>query len=213
MLSRNDILRIVMDETLKKRLCDVWWIAPGCALIVGMTLLAGLRGQGESSAWLQIVLAFPAGIFVACAMIMPGISGAAIFYIFGLYQAVFGGIDKLLHLDFSALPMLISLGVGGLVGLFGVVKGVRWLLAHKRPQTIFAIIGMMLGSLYAIWVGPSTLDTPKEILTFGGFKWLFFFLGGLLIAAFAALKIFFEKKRAKKTEVSAPDAGGEEPKE
>ena len=199
-------------ETLKKRLYDVWWILPGCALIVGMTLLAGLRGQGEASAWLQILLAFPAGIFVACAMIMPGISGAAIFYIFGLYSAVFMGIDGLMHLDFSALPMLLSLALGGVVGLFGVVKGVKWLLRNKRSQTIFAIVGMMLGSLYAIWVGPSTLDPPKNDLTFGEFKWLFFLLGGLFIGAFAALKIVFERKRAQKAAEKTGE-GGEERKE
>ena len=203
---------VVWEErkTLKGRALDALWILPGCALIVGMTLLAGLGGAGGSPVWLQIVLAFPAGILVACAMIMPGISGAAIFYIFGLYTAVFGGIKQLVHLDFSALPMLISLGLGGLVGLFGVVKGVKWLLQNKRPQTIYAIIGMMLGSLYSIWVGPKTLehDPPYEILSFSTFNWLFFLLGGVFIGAFAAAKIFFERKKEREK-----IASGEEEKD
>ena len=182
-------------QTLKGRWLQALWVIPGCALIVGITLLSGL-GTGEaSSVWVQAALAFPAGILVACAMIMPGISGAAIFYIFGLYQAVFGGIKDLVHLNFAALPMLLSLALGGLVGLFGVVKGVRWLLQKQRARTIYAIIGMMLGSLYSIWVGPRTLNPPKDALTLSTFNWLFFFIGGLLIAAFAALKIAMERKK------------------
>ena len=191
---------VIREEraTLKDKPVQALWVLPGCALIVGITLLSGLGTGAASSVWVQIALAFPAGILVACAMIMPGISGAAIFYIFGLYQAVFNGIKGLVHLDFSALPMLLSMALGGIVGLFGVVKGVKWLLAHQRRRTIWCIIGMMLGSLYSIWVGPQTLDPPQEALTFSSFNWLFFIIGGLIIAAFAALKIVLEKRNEKK---------------
>lgn len=190
-------------QTLKNKALQALWIIPGAAIIVGITLLSQSGLFDTSSNAAQIALAFPAGILSACAMIMPGISGAAIFFIFGLYTPIFDSLRAIVQFDFSVLPLLLSLGAGVVIGLLGVVKGVRWLLDNKRPATIYAILGMMVGSLYSIWIGPSTVDvTPKyEILSFDTFNWLFFFIGALLIAIFEGLKLFFTARAEKKKNV------------
>ena len=184
-------------QTLKGKYLQALWILPGAALIVGIVLLASL-GFNVSSNVLQIVMAFPAGIFSACAMIMPGISGASILYIFGLYTTFYNDVHAFLKFDFSGIVFLIVFGVGMLVGALGVVKGIKWLLSNRRASTIYAILGMMLGSIYSIVVGPSTLDPPQANIDFSNFNWLFFAIGALIIAAFEGLKLLIEKKKAKK---------------
>ena len=47
-----------------------------------------------------------------------------------------------------------------LVGAVTVVKGIKVCLERFRVQTIYAILGMMIGSFYAIVMGPTTLETP-----------------------------------------------------
>ena len=142
-------------------------------------------------------MAFPAGIFVSCALIMPGVSGAAFLYIFGLYEKFYNSLSSLAHLDFSVVPFLLSMGLGAVIGILVVVKGVRFLLNKHRCPTIYAILGMMLGSMHSIWIGPSKLDTPQPILDFSSFSIWFFLLGGLFIAIFELSKILVRKKLQK----------------
>ena len=190
---------IVKEEfgTLKGKFKEALWILPGVAAIVGLTLLSESGIFNASSQWAQIVLAFPAGIFVSCALIMPGVSGAAFLYIFGLYEKFYNSLSSLAHLDFSVVPFLLSMGLGAVIGILVVVKGVRFLLNKHRCPTIYAILGMMLGSMHSIWIGPSKLDTPQPILDFSSFSIWFFLLGGLFIALFELSKILVRKKRQK----------------
>lgn len=67
----------------------------------------------------------------------------------GLYLPVVTAIKDILHLNFAAFPTVFIFGCGVLVGIFGVVKLIRKALDHFRAQTIYLIIGLMLGSIYA----------------------------------------------------------------
>ena len=185
-------------QTLKGKYWRALWILPGAALIVGIVLLASL-GNSVSSEVGKILLAIPAGVFSACAMIMPGISGASILYIFGLYTTFYDNVHAFLKFNFSftGVLFLVVFALGMLAGALGVVKGIKWLLSHRRAQTIYAILGMMLGSIYSIIVGPSTLDPPQANIDFSNFNWLFFFIGAAIIAAFEGLKLLFARKKAK----------------
>lgn len=51
----------------------------------------------------------------------------------------------------------------------------------------------MIGSLYAITKGPTTLDVPMEPLGLQTFSILFFLLGGLILAGLEVLKTRLEK--------------------
>ena len=52
--------------------------------------------------------------------------------------------------------------MGILTGAASVVRIIKWALDKHRPIMIFLIIGMMIGSFYAIIMGPMTLETPKD---------------------------------------------------
>ena len=52
----------------------------------------------------------------------------------------------------------------------------------------------MLGSIYSIIMGPTTLDVPVAALNFSNFSIIFFAIGGLFVWGLQKLKTINEKK-------------------
>lgn len=124
---------------------------------------------------------FLAGMVAISAMILPGISGSTLLLIFGLYIPIITGIKEILHFNLNYLPVLIVFGIGIIIGILLVIKLVKKALEKFRSQTIYTILGLMLGSLYAIVMGPTTLDIPQSPLSIDTFNIIFFVIGALVI--------------------------------
>ena len=129
------------------------------------------------------------------AMVLPGISGSTLLLIFGLYIPIISSIKSLIHLDFSHLPILIIFGLGVITGILLVIKLIKLALSKYRSQTVYLIIGLMLGSLYAIVMGPTTLEIPKAPMSIKTFSILFFALGALVMIGLEKLKQILESKK------------------
>lgn len=134
------------------------------------------------------IFVFVAGMIVISAMVLPGISGSTLLLIMGLYLPIVAAIKDILHLDFGAFPTVFLFGCGVLVGVFSVVKLIRKALDNFRAQTIYVIIGLMIGSIYAVIMGPTTLDVPQAAMTIHEFNIIFFIIGGALIIGLQKLK-------------------------
>lgn len=146
----------------------------GLVLVVGITLLNGKTGVtsmdlSQFSMGLGVKLFF-IGMIAISAMFLPGISGSTLLLIFGAYIPVISAVRGLLGLDFSYIPGLMFFGLGVLTGAATVVKGIKVCLEKFRPQAVYAILGMMLGSFYAIIQGPATLEIPKAAVNPGNFQ-------------------------------------------
>ena len=128
------------------------------------------------------------------AMILPGISGSTILLIFGIYIPIMNNIKAFLHLDFSVLPTLIIFGFGILAGVIIFARIARKCLEKHRSQTVYAILGLMIGSIYSIILGPTTLDEPKAMMDFTSFSPIFFVIGGTVIIGLELLKRVLNKK-------------------
>ena len=74
------------------------------------------------------------------------------------------------------------------MGILSVVKIIRKALESYRAQTIYLIIGLMIGSLYSVVMGPTTLEVPQPAMTLGRFDILFFLIGGAVILALQMMK-------------------------
>lgn len=135
-----------------------------------------------------------AGIIAVSAMILPGISGSTILLILGLYTTIISAIRSLMAFKFEKLPILISFGVGVILGVFLFIRLLKYLLINYRAQIIYLIIGLMLGSLYAVFMGPTTLDKPQAPMSWKTFNIYFFLIGGLLIFCLDELKKYLENK-------------------
>jgi len=129
------------------------------------------------------------------AMVLPGVSGSTLLLIFGLYIPIISAIKEFLHFNFSTVPVLVVFGIGVLLGIVLVIKLIKIALQKYRSQTVYAIIGLMIGSFYAIVMGPTTLEgnySPLEIETF---SILWFIIGGLFILLLEKVKVLLNENR------------------
>lgn len=169
----------------------------GAALVATITYFNPVSG-GEGMSFANFSAGFGLYLFLAgaiaiSAMVLPGISGSTLLLIMGIYLPIINGIKDILHLDFSSFLPLFCFGCGVIVGVFSIVKLIRKALEKFRAQTIYLIIGMMLGSIYAVIMGPTTLDVPQPAMGFGEFNIIFFLIGGVVILGMQKLKTIKEK--------------------
>lgn len=131
---------------------------------------------------------FICGMVAISAMILPGISGSTLLLIFGLYIQIISAIKETLCFNFKFVPILFIFGLGIITGILLIIKLVKKALEKYRAQTIYLIIGLMIGSIYAIIMGPTTLDVPKAAISLKTFNILFFIIGALVILGMEVLK-------------------------
>lgn len=146
----------------------------GILFVVGIAWLNGKTGNASMnlvhfSVGTGIKLFF-IGMAAISAMFLPGISGSTLLLIFGAYMPVITAIRGVLGLQLSYIPSLAFFGVGILAGAASVVKGIQVCLEKFRPQAVYAILGMMIGSFYAILQGPTTLAVPQAAMNLGSFR-------------------------------------------
>jgi len=144
------------------------------------------------------VFVFLGAVVAGFPWVLPGISGSFFLYSIGLYQPTIAAINDgdLVYLAVFALGVIV--GLGTFVGVF------QWLLAkHARP-TWWAVVGLMVGSLRALWPWQ---DDGRGLLAPSGDVWwaLLLFLGG---AVFVVGLLIAERRLHISEEDADLDAGG-----
>lgn len=190
---------IIMEEkkVLARKYYNLIFMAAGIALVVLITALNPSETANASDTGYNIgsLLYFMlTGMLGISAMVLPGISGSTILLIFGTYMPVMTAIKDFLHLNMQGLPLLIFFGVGVLLGITLIIRLVKKSLEKFRSQTVYAILGLMIGSLYAVVKGPESLDPPQSAMSFDTFSILFFIIGGVVILGLQAVKHFSQVK-------------------
>ena len=184
-------------DSLKGKYINIIYAILGIALVVGIAILSNFVGFDINLQNLNIgtiAYIFVVAMVAISAMILPGISGSTILLIFGIYIPIMNNIKAFLHLDFSVLPTLIIFGFGILAGVIIFARIARKCLEKHRSQTVYAILGLMIGSIYSIILGPTTLDEPKAMMDFTSFSPIFFVIGGTVIIGLELLKRVLNKK-------------------
>lgn len=82
-------------------------------------------------------------------------------------------------------------GLGVITGIIAIIKIIRSALDKHRAATVYLIIGLMIGSLYAIIMGPTTLDVPQAPLSLNTFSILSFLIGGAVIFGMQFCKVLY----------------------
>ena len=166
--------------------------AAGLLLVVLLTLLRGtaagmsVRFAG-TPVWMLGYL-FLSGAVAITAMVLPGISGSTILLIAGVYLPAVQAVKAFLSLDFSVFPGLCALGLGVVAGVGLSIHAIRAALEKYRSQMVWLILGLMAGSLYAIVMGPASLNTQQPPVSLQNFDWLGFALGIALLLALEAMR-------------------------
>lgn len=135
-------------------------------------------------------------IIAVSAMVLPGISGSTLLLIFGLYLPIMKSVHNILNGNFSQMPIVLVFIVGLIIGIFSFTKLVKYLLQKYTSEIIYIILGLMIGSIYSIIMGPTTIIGTYNYVPVNiyNFNVLFFILGGVLIGAIQYLKHFILKQ-------------------
>ena len=184
-------------EVLKGKYINIIFTLIGIALVFLITYFNGTAMKSVDLTNFGIgngLYIFIAGAIAITAMILPGISGSTLLLIFGLYLPVLNGIKDLLHFNFTSFFGLCIFGLGVITGIFTIIKLLKKALKNFRTQTIYTIIGLMIGSIYSIIMGPTTLDNPLPEMNFSNFSIIFFIIGGLIVVCLQLAKKTTEKK-------------------
>ena len=151
------------------------------------------------------------GVAAVSAMLLPGISGSTLLLIFGVYVQAVNALKEVVQFHMIYLPGVLALGTGILCGIFFAAGLIRKGLRTFRPQMVYLIIVLMIGSLYAIVMGPATLDMPKAPLSAASFDMAAFLLGIAIPAGleFARYKIKRIKDRSEIENAPSPSESEE----
>ena len=169
----------------------------GIIVVASITYFNPLTQSGDGAVSLTdlnfglILFIFIAGMIAISAMVLPGISGSTILLILGLYGVILNAIKEVLTFNFTYFPVVFIFGLGIITGVLLTIKVVKYALKNYRSQTIYLILGFMISSIYAVIMGPMSLEIPKEQMNFSTFNLLYFLIGILIIFGLEKLKKIF----------------------
>lgn len=146
------IYRMGTAENKVKPLCIVPFLISG-ALVVGLTMLQNSMGNAEQAAEmiagfdpLMTVKLLVFAFIAAVAMIIPGLSGSFVMLLLGVYQTVISAI-QINDLNFY---VIIPVAIGVVLGIILGAKIISTLMKKFRLMAYSAIMGLVIGSVYAI---------------------------------------------------------------
>ena len=157
------VARLIQTRGLRQRIACVALALAAATVACWLALLPhhAHHGGAPSFAWL-----FACGSIAICAMILPGISGAMILLLLGVYEHLTEIPDNLISGERigASLVELIVFASGCGLSLVLFSKLLRWLLANRHAATMSALCGFMFGALPKLW--PFQIDQTPEIKKF-----------------------------------------------
>ncbi|HOP91822.1 MAG TPA: DUF368 domain-containing protein [Acetivibrio thermocellus] len=100
---------------------------------------------GSGSGVVHYLMILVAGIVIALALVLPGISTSHMLLVLGMYESMLTAIT-----EFDVF-YIGTLGIATLIGVFLITKPIEWTLNTFPHQTYCAIIGFVLGSTAEIF--------------------------------------------------------------
>lgn len=146
----------------KVKIINLGAVALGSGIAYFITLFPENMLQLETgSYWIHFLVLFVAGIIIAVALVLPGISASYVLLMLGMYDLTLKAIRMF------DMKYLIPLTVGTVFGTL-LTAGVIEREMKRHPQfTYMLIIGFMLGSLSEVFPGiPSDAELLSCSVTF-----------------------------------------------
>ena len=149
----------MVKQIPKLNLQSIIGIMIGTAIVLGLSILPPL---GNST---NLFYLFFSGMIAISAMILPGISGAFLLLILGVYQTIIGAISNIKE-DFMVLTVF---GLGCIFGLLSFSRLLKWVFNKYNSMTLSVLTGFLVGSIYKLWpwrhvesIFVKHLGEPKE---------------------------------------------------
>ena len=154
---------ILVSGYLVGRRVERWSVSAMLLALSGTAFAYWLTGLQSGAVEPTYTYVFLSGAVAICAMILPGISGAYILLLLGMYLHVTGAIKGLPkgELSVDGLLTIVVFCAGCGLGLLLFSKLLHWLLARHTSPTMALLGGFMVGSLRKIW--PFKQDLTPEV--------------------------------------------------
>ena len=174
-------------KTFPKLVTNLLAAISGCAISVTIAMQSN-----ASTEEIGLVYLFFCAVIAICAMILPGISGAMLLLIFGVYYFVLDIPGELLEFkDVGKNLLRLTVFVSGCaLGLLTFSRVINWLLNTHRMPTLSAMMGLMAGSLLILWPFQNRIEpaNPEHKPTYAAFMPEQF--GGTVIGAIVCVILF-----------------------
>lgn len=109
---------------------------------------------------------FVGGVLAISAMTLPGVSGAFVLLLLGLYHFVLFSLRLAVsHWDPDAISVVLTMGAAVTIGLLTFARILKRLFARWRDGTLAVLVGLMLGSLRKLWPFTDYTAEGREVLT------------------------------------------------
>ena len=120
----------------------------GIFVVVAALVFVLLGVRAGSVADPAAVVIIGAGALAICAMILPGISGAFVLLLLGLYDPITEAVSE------RNAGTVVLFGLGAVLGLAVFSRLLQRLLERWRDAMIAVLMGLMAGSLRVLWPWP-----------------------------------------------------------
>ena len=119
-----------------------------------------------------MVLLFVGGVFSAAALMFPGVSGAMVLLLFGIFHVAIHTLNLIREylmtpFDFSLLPpilmVVVPIGLGLLVGVLLTSRLIAHLLEKYHGITYFAILGLIFGTIFILFSDDATYQSHETV--------------------------------------------------
>ena len=146
-----------------------WLASAGVAgLAIGLAM-GFLFGGQETGAFDQpgqtglagLIVLFGAGAIAATAWILPGISGAFVLLLLGLYKPMLAALAG------GEIVVIAVFAAGLATGVLLFSKLLGWLLRAARGPVVALLTGVMAGSLTLLWPWPAAMPDWNQPSTLG----------------------------------------------
>lgn len=182
----------IIDEVRNVKIKPIYIVVASIAIVLSVALgilsvLMELNIQSlyDSRPWWLYIIIVLVGIIASFALVMPGISGSMILMVLGFYTPTLNLIDNFLSWTNigPSLSILACLALGVVLGVILASKVMAFLLSKFRVGTFYAIIGIIIGSLIAIYYNFEISEYYIRL----GFRWWEILLSVLALLAGVAV--------------------------
>lgn len=143
------IIKLGTAEKKVKPLCLVPFVI-SMALVIGLTVLEKLEVfsmTAENITGFDALFSLKMLVCAAVAavtMIIPGISGSFMMMLLGVYETIIGALNK------WNFYVIVPFAIGAVIGIIFGAKLISILIRKNKLMVYSAIMGMVVGSVYAI---------------------------------------------------------------
>ena len=175
-------------------------------LIIGMFIAVYIQTLNSGNVEVNSLYLFFCGMVSITAMLLPGVSGAYILVLLGAYETMLITLREISKLNSDYFLNFISFAFGALLSVKLFSKILTWSYKNYKDNTLFCLIGFMIGSLPTLWPWKKNNDSeffvdklyiPKNYFNDSEFNEgiLFFTIGVMSVLLLEFISNKNEKKR------------------